>query len=197
MKNEDRSSRTQTKILSAAAACFAEKGFSKCSMQDIADGAGMSKGAVYGHFESKEEVFRIMIAREHELGAQKSLEASKSPPYLDAIIDLLIYCISVPAFPMDHRLWITALAVSSRDEVMRKAFNASERSTRAVFRSLLEKGVTNGEIDPDIDLEGMAILIFALCDGLIARIASDPEFNFDEHTDAFAKSVRRALEKRS
>ncbi len=86
-------------MLSASAACFAEKGFPKCSMQDIADGAGMSKGAVYSHFESKEVVFRIMITLEHELGAQKSLEASKSPSYLDSIINLLVCCISVPAFP--------------------------------------------------------------------------------------------------
>ena len=46
---------TVEKILDAAAALFAEKGYQSTTLQDIIDATGLSKGAVYHHFRSKEE----------------------------------------------------------------------------------------------------------------------------------------------
>ena len=47
---------TVEKILNAAAALFAEKGYANTTLQDIIDATGLSKGAVYHHFQSKEEI---------------------------------------------------------------------------------------------------------------------------------------------
>ena len=49
---------TVKKILDAAAALFAEKGYQSTTLQDIIDATGLSKGAVYHHFRSKEEIAR-------------------------------------------------------------------------------------------------------------------------------------------
>ncbi|MBP0726876.1 TetR/AcrR family transcriptional regulator [Bacillus sp. RG28] len=53
-------------ILSVSAKLFLEKGFDKTSMQDIAKTAGISKGAIYHHFQSKEEIINAVT----ELQAQ-------------------------------------------------------------------------------------------------------------------------------
>ena len=45
---------TVEKILSAAERLFAQKGYAKTTLQDIIDTTGLSKGAVYHHFKSKE-----------------------------------------------------------------------------------------------------------------------------------------------
>jgi AcrR family transcriptional regulator len=50
-------------ILDAALACFAEKGFAACRMEDIAGRAGISKGTIYLYFESKEAVFKALAQR--------------------------------------------------------------------------------------------------------------------------------------
>lgn len=47
---------TVEKILSAAERLFAQKGYAKTTLQDIIDTTGLSKGAVYHHFKSKEEI---------------------------------------------------------------------------------------------------------------------------------------------
>ncbi|HFQ93771.1 MAG TPA: TetR/AcrR family transcriptional regulator [Anaerolineae bacterium] len=47
---------TRTQILMAATAVFAEKGFAKASMNDIVRASGLSKGGVYWHFKSKDEL---------------------------------------------------------------------------------------------------------------------------------------------
>src|SRR5882757_8254947 len=48
-------------LLRSAEEVFAEKGLSAAKVQDITERAGMSKGAFYLHFESKEEAFRQIV----------------------------------------------------------------------------------------------------------------------------------------
>jgi AcrR family transcriptional regulator len=48
-------------ILSAAMAVFAEKGFAAARLDEIAARAGISKGALYLYFETKEEIFRAVV----------------------------------------------------------------------------------------------------------------------------------------
>lgn len=51
-------------ILSTAAKLFTEKGFEKTSIQDILNELGMSKGAIYHHFRSKEEILDRLMQRQ-------------------------------------------------------------------------------------------------------------------------------------
>jgi AcrR family transcriptional regulator len=59
-----RSDARPDEILYAALAVFASQGFDAARMEDIASGAGVSKGAVYLYFESKEAVLKGLIERE-------------------------------------------------------------------------------------------------------------------------------------
>ena len=52
---------TVRKILDTARKLFLEKGYEKTSMQDIVNNLGMSKGAIYHHFKSKEELFEKVV----------------------------------------------------------------------------------------------------------------------------------------
>ena len=47
---------TVEKILDAAALLFIQKGYQNTTLQDIIDATKLSKGAVYHHFRSKEEI---------------------------------------------------------------------------------------------------------------------------------------------
>jgi AcrR family transcriptional regulator len=58
----DKRNRTRAKLLEAAAAVIAEKGFDRASLADIAARAGMTRGAVYGNFKNKEELFLALVA---------------------------------------------------------------------------------------------------------------------------------------
>jgi AcrR family transcriptional regulator len=54
----------EQRILNAAEKLIAQYGYDKTTVSDIAEGAGISKGAVYLHFESKETLFDVLIKRE-------------------------------------------------------------------------------------------------------------------------------------
>jgi len=53
--------RTRAALVEAAAAVIGEKGYERASLEEIAARAGMTRGAVYGNFKNKEELFLALI----------------------------------------------------------------------------------------------------------------------------------------
>ena len=184
---------TRAKLLAAAATCFAEKGYAGCSVADIARQAGVAQGAMYVHFKNKEALFIAMIAGEHAQGTEKARQALEVPPFLKGIVGIMESSIRDVGFPVDHRLWTEILAVTAREPAIRKAFAASDKAMRAVFAELLRKAADAGEIARDLDFDAVAVWLYALVDGLIARTADDTDFDFQQHAATFETLVRRAL----
>jgi AcrR family transcriptional regulator len=61
LARQDRAQRTRESILDAAAFVFDERGFAGASLSEILDKAGVTKGALYFHFASKEELAQAVI----------------------------------------------------------------------------------------------------------------------------------------
>lgn len=61
MNQKNKSLVSQNKVLDAAKSLFYEKGYEETTMQDIMAESGLSKGAIYHHFTSKQEILRSMI----------------------------------------------------------------------------------------------------------------------------------------
>lgn len=85
-------------ILAAALAVFAEKGFSAARMEDIAARAGVSKGAVYLYYDSKQDVFRAlvregMIANLQSAGGMMAHYDGPSADMLRRFLDIAVHAI--------------------------------------------------------------------------------------------------------
>jgi AcrR family transcriptional regulator len=87
VSDEHRQARRR-QIIDAATACFARNGFHKTSMPDVFAEAGLSAGAVYGHFASKEALIAA-IAEGSTRQLLDVLEARLAAPDLPPIEDLL------------------------------------------------------------------------------------------------------------
>lgn len=61
LSREESRRQTRDRLLTAAAQVFAQSGFNGASVEDIAEAAGYSKGAVYSNFDSKEDLFLALI----------------------------------------------------------------------------------------------------------------------------------------
>jgi AcrR family transcriptional regulator len=53
--------RTRAALIEAAAAVIGEKGYDRTTLEDVAQRAGMSRGAIYGNFKDKEELFLALV----------------------------------------------------------------------------------------------------------------------------------------
>ena len=66
LSRAERREQTRQELLSAAEACFVTRGFHASSVDEVADRAGYTKGAVYSNFASKEDLFLAVYERRVE-----------------------------------------------------------------------------------------------------------------------------------
>jgi AcrR family transcriptional regulator len=60
-KHQARTEETQSRILDAAEAVFSDQGFEKTQLEEVATRAGYTRGAIYAHYSSKEDLFLALI----------------------------------------------------------------------------------------------------------------------------------------
>lgn len=85
--NRERTEKTRSALVSAGRALFVEKGYADTSTPEIGAAAGITRGALYHHFEDKRALFRAVVADE----ARKVASAieQKTPAHLtpaDALV---------------------------------------------------------------------------------------------------------------
>lgn len=85
--NKDRTEATQSALLTAARHLFAEQGYAETSTPEIVRAAGVTRGALYHHFEDKVALFRAVIMEEYRAVADEITNSAKSVPgsALDAL----------------------------------------------------------------------------------------------------------------
>src|SRR3954471_3886679 len=74
-RREEYSAATRRALLDSATTLFAERGYGRTSLEDIAAGARVTKGALYGHFSSKQALFRTVL---QELEASTTAEVMRA-----------------------------------------------------------------------------------------------------------------------
>jgi AcrR family transcriptional regulator len=99
---------TRDRILDVALELFTEQGFDGTSLREIAERLGVTKAALYYHFESKDDILLALHMRMHEFGKQALLKMGDEPvtlalwgELLDELVDNML--IQRPLFLMHER----------------------------------------------------------------------------------------------
>lgn len=164
---------TRLRLLDAAEIMFAEKGVSRTSLQDIAEAAGATRGAIYWHFKNKADLFNAMMARiilpMEEALCQIGRDAMRDP--LDELLGEILNAMrKITTDERTRRVFeIATLKVEYVDELL--AVKAREVQTYAdmvcqIQRSLLSASARRGVVLPISPLIG-AYGLHALVVGLI------------------------------
>jgi AcrR family transcriptional regulator len=163
--------RRREEILAAAKACFAREGFHATSMRDIYGECGLSPGAVYNHFASKEEIVRA-------LGEERLRQAQAQRDAVE-LIDDPIEAIRLLAagtrevlvreddLLMDLQFAGEALRNESIAEVSRQAFEA----TLETIVGLIDRAQKGGHLDPSLDADALARLLIGVFQGVAMQTA--------------------------
>lgn len=157
---ESRAERKRQRILEAAGRCFARDGFAKATVEEIARQAGVSKGLVYVHFASKDELLEAVLEetlREWREVTWKDVEAQAD----GALETIAVMHRSSVRFARSHPVLRTILARDAR--LLLHPGDRRTRESMAEWRrgliEILEAGVESGEIRPDVDVERTADVI--------------------------------------
>lgn len=178
---------SRARILAAARAVFAAKGFEEASVREIARAAGLKAPSIYAHFESKQGIFESVYAAvtvEHNaFFAQLAADSAQLPP-LERIRHLLLGVDSFYAERQELADFSLRAAVSEQGSQMpnlRQVFLDHESTLTTAFRDAYLHGVKDGSIGaPAEDVDAFIALALLLMDGLFLQRAHYTTERFDE-----------------
>lgn len=151
---------TKQKIVDGAAQLFSKKGYTATSIEDIRKAIGISKGNIYTHFSSKEELYLYAL----ELFIKQwLLEVETEIAHLDRAEDQLFALAKYYANDLDYGLERTVpeyIATVGADEYRSKAEEMLKREFQ-IFKNILQDGVANKEFIIQ-NTEDAALVLYTL-----------------------------------
>jgi len=169
-----RSEETRASILDAALRRFSIAGYNAASVDDICNDAGVSKGAFYHHFPSKQALFLALLDGWLQI-INAALESLRQPTVPATLLHMtrllpLVFESADERLPMFLEFCLQA----SRDDKVWEAMIAPYRHYRAYFSKLIEDGIAEGSLKP-VDAQAAAQLILSLAVGLLVQGLLDPQ----------------------
>lgn len=185
----DVSEQRRSQILQAASRVFARRGFQETRMDDIVSESGLSKGALYWYFESKDDIIIAIVEStlDRELAHIQAL-VDDPRPARERLMDFVEFML-VDFQNLDELLpmvfEIVALAI--RKVSVRPMIESYFRSTMDSLVPIIEQGIEAGEFRP-VDAQAAAIAVGAQIEGTILLQV------YDQQTVRLADHVRSGLQ---
>ena len=137
--------RTVEQILSAAQRLFLEKGYEETTIQDIVDAlGGMTKGAVYHHFKSKEEILDAVSDR--MFLANNPFEAVRGRTDLNPLQKMREVIRLNQADEDRARMTASAVPLTRNPRLLLEMIESNRRILTPYYRELLEEGNRDGSV---------------------------------------------------
>jgi len=172
---------TRSQLLDTAENLFREKGVSRTSLAEIAQQAGVTRGAIYWHFQNKADLFTAMCDRA-TLPMEALLENMADPDQPDPLGLLRRSNVQVLSMiEQDARcrrvFEILTLKCEFVDEMASHVQRRQEcrQGVRDVVRQVFENARRRGQVRADLDAELAATAMLAYIDGLILDWGIEPE----------------------
>ena len=186
----DKSQAMIEKILATASQLFVQKGYEKTSMQDIARTAGISKGAIYHHFHSKEEIILKVMQHRKELMVEeiaRTLQATEQlsgKEQLQALVKANLESQTIHAMDsvMDEYDKDAGFGLSILQDNL--------KVSASIIASIIRKGRADGSFQTQFPDEGAEVFLLLLNFWLVGQFS---EKSFEKQVERL-RFIRFMLE---
>ena len=189
---DEKKALTRRRLLDAAAEVFAHRGFAATSLDEVAEVAGFSKGAVYSNFAGKEDLF-LSVLDEHvtrqmlDIRGEIDVTRTAGEQVMEAgkrFMDLF----------QRERAWYLLsfefLVYAARNPEFQVEFAARQRAQREAVVAMLEENAAAMDIPMSLPPERMAVALEALANGIaFAKLADEQGVPDDLVGELFAVLV--------
>jgi AcrR family transcriptional regulator len=187
---ERRMERTRAALIASARHVFATRGFEGASLDEIADAAGYTRGAIYRYFANKEDLFFAVsdaintelldtFAEELDLEGNSALDDNRQTA-----------ATWMKALAGNKEIWALNVELSLyeyRNPAVQERSAAQRRQNRATVAAFMEHYVAAQGITLKVPVETIAAILLNASDGFVqaARIDTDAEDLFVTFLDLF------------
>lgn len=170
--------RTRRRLLEHAVARFAQEGYRRTSLSDIARDAGVTPAAAYAYFDGKEALFEAAVDADAAALIDAARRDAGSGPVQERW-PRLVNALAARIEAGEHPLALRVLAGGEPEVVHRLLTLPTLAALRSEIAAELRAGMADGSVRADIDPEVMSLglesIVLALLMGGIQARVDDPE----------------------
>ena len=173
----DVSDERRHQIMDAAFAVFSRLGFERASMDDISKEAGVSKGALYLYYKSKDAIIAklLQIFFSQAIKQIRALATGEGSAAAQLMSMTRQFTREMDRMVAVQPITLQFYAIAARHEEVRKHLGAYFAEYCAVMEEVIKRGVAQGEFHPNTDPAAVAITLSALYEGLALLWLVNPQ----------------------
>jgi AcrR family transcriptional regulator len=154
-RTKEEAEQTRQDLLDAALSVFSQKGYAATRLEDVASVAGVTRGAIYHHFGSKEDLFSALIEEANKVGNSAIDRAvNEGGTFTEIISRILVYTFTL--LEEDQRfseVMALQLTTPNVDLLSQKRYDEARdlvASISGFFRVIIEQGELRPGLDPEV-----------------------------------------------
>lgn len=191
-KDEERTKARKREILEAASRCFVRHGFHRASMRQICKEAGLSAGAVYNYFPSKDAIIEGFAEWEQEEIGELAAYLKSEKNAFRGVIEAA-KAIVEDSTADDARLYAELAAEAGRNEAVRNRFEASDAALKACLLDAIRRGQADGKITKKQKAEDLLTLVTVTYEGFVGHLATEPNADKKRLTKLTEYALKKLL----
>ncbi|HBR98004.1 MAG TPA: hypothetical protein DD979_11595 [Gammaproteobacteria bacterium] len=178
-KTPEDSEKTRQLLIEKAGEVFYEKGVSQTTLLDVAEAAGMSRGAIYWRFQNKAELFAAFVDQcfsPAEHAANQALQNTAANA-LEKLRELMVNTLLIPTQdPSIRRAYAVIAHRCEYTDAFRDALSALEQREQTFItdlRDLVRQAQREALVRDTLSAEMLAFAVYAFLDGVLTQWTSD------------------------
>ena len=205
-RTKEEAAETREQVLDAAEQVFRQRGVGHASLAEVADAAGVTRGAIYHHFASTAELFEAMLARA-EMPIDMAFDATRLPVadplamVRDMAVNALLHLTSCDR--VRNIFEVAFLRCEYTDELapVEQRHLQERQQCLGLSNGLLDQAVARGQLPADTDTRLASQLFYGFIGGLMRDWVQAPD-SFDlkvaapQAVDLFLAGLRAAPPRR-
>ena len=203
-KTKEEAQETRAQVLDAAERMFSEKGVTNTSLKEIAEAAGVTRGAIYWHFKNKYDLIEALLERV-KLPLDDMLAARSADYANDPLEQIRIKSVTVlQRCVQDDHLRAVCTILFHKCERIEESLPLTRRhlASRADCAAELERdfhaAIAAGQLPSSLEPKLATLGLFSYIDGLIYNWLLDPsQFALDRVADYFIRAYLHGLQRGS
>ncbi len=198
-KTKEEAAATRQALLNAALIVFSQKGYAAARLEDVAEAAGVSRGAIYWHFRSKAELYNTLVGEVWSRGGGVVDRAiAEGGTFMQVTRRIMIRLLAYLEEDATYRavVELTTLRTEYTPE-LEEGMEMKRQAMREIQQEMsrgFQEGIAAGEVRADLDPTTGALAMFSYLQGVsLVWLIDQQAFSLRERAPALVDVFIRGI----